>query len=307
MTIRDDPNSPTLNLVSEMVTHRLPKRRKRGKWFVPAGLTIVLVAFLVVVFRQSGSDDWRTDCKEFTPVAGAVPALEKARQELLGVGYDPVLSMEVVDLRTCTTALSWKSDLAQPTASVVKLLIALDLVQRTSSNSGSVEADVTAMLARSDDGVASRLWQSGGGPAIVTRQVKALGLRHTRPPATTGQWGSTVMSASDVSLVYRHIAGSLDAEDRELLTSAMAEAPRSAADGFDQYFGIPGGLPDAKWAIKQGWGGSNGRRVLNSTGFVKIGDTYAVTLLSSWRQDAEWATVTAALTKAATALRSTMR
>lgn len=303
MTIRDDPNSPTLDLVPEMVTRRLPKRRRRRKWTVPIGLTIVLVAVLAVVVGRSGSDDWRTECTEFTPVAGPVPVLEKARQELLSVGHDPVLSMEVVDLDTCTTALSWKADLAQPTASVVKLLIALDLLQRTSTNSGSVENDVTAMLARSDDGVASRLWQSGGGPAIVTRQAKALGLRHTRPPATAGQWGSTTMSASDVSLVYRHIAGRLEPEDRELLTSAMADAPRAAADGFDQYFGIPSGLPDATWAVKQGWGSANGRRVLNSTGFVEVGDTYAVTLLSSWSQDADWAVVSAALTKAATALR----
>ncbi|MFD4639021.1 hypothetical protein ACFWN2_17015 [Lentzea sp. NPDC058436] len=288
-----------------MVTQPLRKRRGRKKWVVPTGLAIVLVAVLGVVIGRSGPD-WSTDCTQFTPAAGAVPALEKARQELLGVGHDPVLSMEVVDLDTCATALSWKGDLAQPTASVVKLLIALDLLQRTSSNSGSVENDVTAMLARSDDGVASRLWQSGGGPAIVTRQVKALGLRNTRPPAAAGQWGSTAMSAADVSAVYRHIAGVLGAEDRELLTSAMAEAPRAAADGFDQHFGIPSGMPDATWAVKQGWGSSDGRRVLNSTGLVELGDTYVVTLLSSWSQDVDWAAASASLTKAAHALLDAM-
>ena len=114
-------------------------------------------------------------------------------------------------------------------------------------------------------------------------------------------------SASDISLVYRHIAGALDREDRELLTSAMAEAPRAAADGVDQHFGIPRGLPDATWAVKQGWGSSGDRRVLNSTGFVQLDGTYVVTLLSSWRKDADLATTSAALTKAAEALRSTMR
>ncbi|WP_439658339.1 serine hydrolase [Lentzea sp. HUAS TT2] len=266
---------------------------------------IAVLAAVVVVLR-TGSDEWRSRCTEFTPVAGEVPAVQKARQALVSAGHDPVLSMEIVDLDTCATVLSWKGDLVQPTASVVKLLIALDLLQRTSTNSDDVENDITAMLTRSDDGVASRLWQHGGGSEIVTRQVKALGLRHTRPPAVAGQWGSTVTSASDVSRVYRHIAGALEAEDRELLTTAMAAAPRAAADGVDQYFGIPSGLPGATWAVKQGWGSSGDRRVLNSTGFVKLGRTYAVTLLSSWRKDVDLATMSAALTKAVEALRGSL-
>lgn len=268
---------------------------------------VVVLAALVVVLLRTGSDEWRTRCTGFTPPAGEAPAVRKARQALMSAGHDPVLSMEVVDLDTCATVLSWKGDLAQPTASVVKLLIALDLLQRTSSNSEEVENDVTAMLTRSDDGVASRLWQHGGGSEIVTRQVKALGLRHTRPPSVPGQWGSTVTSASDVTRVYRHIAGALEADDRELLTSAMAGAPRTAADGVDQHFGIPSGLPGATWAVKQGWGSSGDRRVLNSTGFVELGGTYAVTVLSSWRKDTDLATMSAALTKAVEALRAAMR
>ncbi|GLY47767.1 serine hydrolase [Lentzea sp. NBRC 102530] len=268
---------------------------------------IALFAVLVVVVLRTGADDWRTRCTEFTPATGEVPAVQQARKALLSAGHDPVLSMEVVDLETCATVLSWKGDLATPTASVVKLLIALDLLHRTSANSDAVQHDVTAMLTRSDDGVASRLWQQGGGSEIIARQVKALGLRHTRPPAVPGQWGSTTTSASDVSRVYRHIAGTLDAEDRALLTSAMAEAPRAAADGVDQHFGIPSGLPGATWAIKQGWGSSGDRKVLNSTGLVKLDGTYAVTLLTSWRKDADLATMSAALTRAAEALRTTMR
>ncbi|SFR29871.1 hypothetical protein SAMN04488564_12260 [Lentzea waywayandensis] len=45
-----------------------------------------------------------------------------------------------------------------------------------------------------------------GWPAdIVGAVVKALGLRHTRPPTVAGQWGSTVLSASDVSLVRHYL------------------------------------------------------------------------------------------------------
>lgn len=289
-----------------MTTVPLRVGRKPRKWIVPTGLVIVLLVGLVVVIRQVGGEDWRTGCTEFTPAASEAPAVQEARKALLSVGHEPVLSMEVVDLDTCTTTVSWKSEVPHPAASVVKLLIALDLLDRTPKNTEAVRNDVGAMLTRSDDAVASRLWQEAGGPEIVARQVRAIGLRHTRPPAAAGRWGSTEMSASDVSRVYRHIAGALGSEDRALLTSAMAEAPQTAADGFDQHFGVPGGLQGTSWAVKQGWGSSEGRRVLNSTGFVKTGHVYSVTLLSSWRQDVDWAAATAALTQAAAALRTTM-
>lgn len=114
------------------------------------------------------------------------------------------------------------------------------------------------------------------------------------------------MSASDITAVYRHITGSLATEERVLLTSALAQAPRTATDGFDQHFGIPDGLSGTAWAIKQGWGSSAGRRVLNSTGLVHSGNTYAVTLLSTWNKDVDWTTARSALSKAAAALRGAM-
>ncbi|SDG83815.1 Beta-lactamase enzyme family protein [Lentzea fradiae] len=304
--MRDVAGFATQKLPTDMTTVPLRVRRRRNRWVIPSALVMVLLVVIVVAIRQIGAEDWRTGCTEFTPAPEEAPGLQDARTALLDVGHDPVLSMEILDLDTCVTALSWKNELAHPTASVVKLLIALDLLQRTPSNSEAVRNDVTAMLSRSDDAVASRLWQEAGGPAIVTRQAQALGLTHTRPPAAAGRWGSTMMSASDVSRVYRHIAGSLDAEDRALLTSAMGEAPRTAADGFDQHFGVPDGVPGATWAVKQGWGSADGRRVLHSTGFVKLGHVYAVTLLSSWRQDVDLAAASAALTKAAGAVRAAM-
>ncbi|MBP2478962.1 hypothetical protein JOF53_007834 [Crossiella equi] len=286
-----------------MLTKNLSKPKPLA---LTAGVVIAVVVALVVVFSWPSADNWRTGCAALTPAKGTSPAVEAARQALLRAGHDPVLGVEVVNLDTCATTASWKGDLAQPTASVVKLLIALDVLQRTGDTSDSDETAIEQMLARSDDGVASRLWQRGGGPAIVTRQAKALKLRNTKPPADAGQWGDTVMSASDVSAVYRHITGSLAAEDRVLLTEAMADAPRTAADGFDQHFGIPTGLSGTTWAIKQGWGSSDGRRVLNSTGLVKSGGTYAVTLLSTWRKDVDWVAAGSALTKAAEALRGAL-
>lgn len=102
--------------------------------------------------------------------------------------------------------LSWKADQPQPTASVVKLLVALDLMDSSGVPSGSEATAVHNMLAASDDSIASRLWEQDGGPEIVRRQAAKLGLVHTSPPSDAGQWGSTLMSPSDVVTIYRYIA-----------------------------------------------------------------------------------------------------
>lgn len=159
----------------------IKNRPKPATLAIAATVAIALIATLAVVLYRSSEDDWHTSCTGFTPDTGTSAAVEAARQALLHAGHEPVLAVQVVDLDTCATAASWKNDLAQPTASIVKLLIALDLLQRKGEISSGDEDDIRAMLASSDDGVASRLWVSGGGPAIVTRQAKALNLRHTRP------------------------------------------------------------------------------------------------------------------------------
>nr|WP_225953722.1 serine hydrolase [Kibdelosporangium phytohabitans] len=163
------------------------------------------------------------------------------------------------------------------------------------------------MLAASDDRVASRLWQRQGGPAVVQRQARKLGLEHTSPPADAGQWGSTRMSPDDVITVYRHITAKLADEGRALLTEAMHRVPLNAADGFDQHFGIPRAFPGADWAVKQGWGSSEGRRVLNTTGLVRTASrTFAVAVMGSWNDTIDWATATKALTTATGALRGSL-
>jgi hypothetical protein len=58
----------------------------------------------------------------------------------------------------------------------------------------------------------------------------------------------------------------------------MAAATRTAADGTDQYFGIPSASDD--WAVKQGWmTGLGPGSTYNSTGYVD-GGRYVVVLLT---------------------------
>ncbi|SMD22786.1 serine hydrolase [Kibdelosporangium aridum] len=278
---------------------------------VRAGIAALILTggLLAAIALNNDSDDWHAGCIS-TPAAAAdkhASDIAEARNALLRNGNDPHLGIAVVDLEACTVELSWKADQAQPTASVVKLLIALDLIDRSGVPSGSEATAVQDMLAASDDRVASRLWQQHGGPEIVRRQARKLGLAHTSPATDAGQWGSTRMSPTDVITVYRHITAGLSEEERDFLTEAMESAPRSAADGFDQHFGIPRAFPDADWAMKQGWGRSDRRRVLNTTGLVRIASrTFAVAVMGSWNETIDWPTATSALTAATGAVKRSL-
>ncbi|MFB9923096.1 hypothetical protein ACFORO_05510 [Amycolatopsis halotolerans] len=262
-----------------------------------------------VIASSSGGTDWTASCRT-APAAAAAKhpgAVAEARKALLSNGNDPRLEIEVVDLDACSVEVSWKADQPQPTASVVKLLIALELIDRSGVPSDDDATAVRTMLSASDDRIASRLWQQLGGPAIVRHQAEKLGLAHTSPPADPGQWGSTQMSADDVVAVYRHITSGRSDEEREFLTEALENASRNAADGFDQHFGIPRAFPDAKWAVKQGWGTSDGRRVLNTTGLVRIESrTFAVAVMSTWNDSMDVSAATKALTAATGALKGSL-
>ncbi|GAA1949165.1 hypothetical protein [Amycolatopsis minnesotensis] len=280
---------------------------------VRVGIAALIVAgglfATIAVNSGSGGSDWEAECSSAPAEAAGkhASAIAEARKALLANGNDPRLGIEVVDLSACAVEVSWKADQAQPTASVVKLLIALDLIDGSGVPSGSEATAVHDMLAASDDRIASRLWQQHGGPSIVRRQVEKLGLTHTSPAADAGQWGSTQMSPSDVIAVYRHITSGLSEEEREFVTEAMESAPRNAADGFDQYFGIPRAFQDSDWAVKQGWGSSEGRRVFNTTGLVRTASRiFAIAVMGTWNETVDQTTATTALTAATGALKSSL-
>ena len=167
------------------------------------------------------------------------------------------------------------------TASVVKLLIAIDEVR---SNGGwalpdadAVE-DLTDMLEGSNDAIASAFWEQNGGNAIVTRTAALIGLAHTTPPTDPTQWGMAKTSASDVVTTYEYLLDEIPDEVAAPLLAALGNARNPADDGWDQYFGIPDGLPGRSWQIKQGWMILRNALVLNTTGVV--GGRYVVVLMT---------------------------
>ncbi|MGH3687553.1 MAG: hypothetical protein ACRDRU_18710 [Pseudonocardiaceae bacterium] len=210
------------------------------------------------------------------------------------------ISFEVFDRQTHTVLTSHNAGKQGAAMSVVKLLIALDALARTAPD-GATQRELHQMLADSDDEIADNLWTAGGGPAIVARMVGLLGLTGTRPPDDPGEWGDTLITPQDVVTVYRYITDQLPPTDRDLVLGALADSPQIAADGFDQYFGIPDGMPNTTWAIKPGWGTSGSQAVMNSTGLVGPDLRYVVVVLVSAPANL-YSTVPAVVTAGAHAL-----
>lgn len=168
------------------------------------------------------------------------------------------------------------------TASVVKLLIGIQVLRQANWEvpTGTDRDELAAMLSGSSDWVAAALWGAHGGPAITTEVTALVGLDGTSPPRNPQQWEMTRMSPRDVLRVYQYIDNEMPQQAREFVLTALATAPALATDGFDQFFGIPGALPDTGWAIKQGWMRIDNGLVLNTTGIVGSDRRYLVALLT---------------------------
>ncbi|MCE7001076.1 hypothetical protein LZG04_40600 [Saccharothrix sp. S26] len=186
------------------------------------------------------------------------PTPEPEPVSLDGVAPSVRRGVLVHDLGSGAELFAERPDEPFPTASVVKLLIALDVLDR---GVASVR-DVTRMLAASSDPVANRLWR----PAIPRRWAAEIGLTGLVPPDDPNQWGGTRMTARDVVAVYRYVLASPHAD---VIVPALEAATPSGEDGVDQTFGIPDAAADRRWAVKQGWACCyDGLRVLNTTGVV---------------------------------------
>jgi hypothetical protein len=187
---------------------------------------------------------------------------------------DGHVSAVVFDRAKGTFALSLNADRGYMSASLVKLLIALD-----AQEAGQPAALIENMLSHSDDDIANRLWVAGGETSIVTRAVRRMGLTGTHPPSDPGRWGDTEITAGDVVRIYEYLLDEAPAPAHETILNALHDTTENGADGFRQYFGIPdavGGLP---WAVKQGWSCCNPTMMLHTSGLVG-NNRYVVVVLT---------------------------
>ncbi|GAB3888059.1 hypothetical protein [Microbispora bryophytorum] len=200
--------------------------------------------------REATRETSRKTARRTVPARRAAPAPVRVSAGVTA-GY------AVVDVTTGKTVAQRQAHHRFRSASVVKILIATDYLER---HRGTIPARdmalLTPMLRGSDDDAATALWRRGGQGEIVRRMARRIGLTETSPPpaAKPGFWGYTAISAADIALVYRYLLRRADPRVRDFVLGNLRKASQCARDGFDQFFGIPRAVP-RPWAIKQGWSG----------------------------------------------------
>jgi hypothetical protein len=170
-----------------------------------------------------------------------------------------VAGIAVFDRRTATFTTQLHVTTKFRSASLVKLLIALDYLWNRSPAYAVPAADrslLDIMLRSSDDTAASHFWDADGKDAIVTRMVARLGLQNTTPPSAQNRtgWGSTALSPADLVRIYRYLLDSAPGPVRDLVMGDLHQSTHCGTDHYDQSFGIPSAFGQP-WAAKQGWYG----------------------------------------------------
>lgn len=139
-------------------------------------------------------------------------------------------------------------------ASVVKLLIALDYLETNGVDVPPEDLAQPQPMLRSSDDAASYLWVKDGWQTIVRRMVARIGLTDTAPPVNRGIWGYTAISAADVVKIYDYILTGAEPGVRDFVMGNLRQSTKCGNDGFDQSFGIPDAV-HRPWAVKQGRSG----------------------------------------------------
>ncbi|MFI9379894.1 hypothetical protein [Kutzneria sp. NPDC052558] len=260
---------------------------------IPASLVVAAVSLALV-----GCGHVRATAGQPSPVAlptvsSTTPTSASPGDAAAQAEADGQFSLLVFDRVTGQVVASHDPSTPYPAESVVKLLIAVSALQ------GGADAGVVAsMLSRSDDEIANQLWTRYGNVGIVAQAIKLMGLTETEAPDDPGRWGDTQVTAEDLLKVYRYLLDKASSGIREVILKALSNATEYAADGFDQYFGIPDALAGEPWAVKQGWACCRPDRVVHTTGLIGDQRRYILIALSAHDSSATWDEVTDELTEA---------
>jgi len=124
---------------------------------------------------------------------------EQMRSAMQGIVAGATAGIHVVDNETGAVLADLEAATPFFTASVVKLLIALDAFHGRNWQPDTDTRDrVQRMLSFSDDNVADAFWDDNGGDNIVRRMTNLIGLPGTAPPGDPNEWGETTTTARDV-------------------------------------------------------------------------------------------------------------
>lgn len=286
------------------------RSRQAGRVAPSAVLSVALLALLLT---GVGLPRWAAAADDLTP-AEIVPAVTAAHGDLGSFAVviarqeqrQTDVSIRAAEARTeqvlARTAGNELADRPFPTASLVKLFLAADVLHRARTGAVALAPDDRAqlevMIRDSDDYAASDLWVRFDGAQVVRDVAVRYGLTGTAPPRRWGQWGETTTTAADLARFLARLPVIAHPDDAEALLGWMRAATPIASDGFDQQFGVFGTLPGA--AVKQGWMCClGGQRHLHSVGVV---DGRVVVLLSEVPSSVGWGRARASLDAAAAAV-----
>ena len=240
------------------------------------------------------------------PHTGLAAAAAAAGDALAATAPGATVGVAVRDRHTGETAIGESGALPMYAASLVKIVVTIDVLERRRAGLpvGPQHVElIRRALGPSDDEAMNTLWVRFDGHGAVARVAAQLGLSETRAPRDPSQWGEAVLSARDVVLLYDHVLSGMPPEDRELIVGALAAAPPIATDGFGQAFGLLAGAPPA--ASKQGWMCCQaGQITLHSAGIPEPGRRFVVALLSSRPRDVGYDGARATVTDVAGAVRA---
>jgi Beta-lactamase enzyme family len=231
------------------------------------------------------------------PIAPATPTPPPVRRGLAQAAVDAAqaksarstqLAVAVLDRTTGELAVGSRGHEPYYTASLAKLIVIVDVLDRRRSEGLKVTDGDLALfrraLALSDDSAMNALWERFDGAAAVTRVSKRLGLEATRAPRVVGQWGQVEVTAADYVKLWHYVLDQMPAADRDLLVTDMRAAEPIAKDGFDQAFGLlsPAVRGDGSGAVaKQGWMCCfSGQYYLHSAGAVGADKRFVMAFLT---------------------------
>lgn len=189
------------------------------------------------------------------------------------------LATAVYDLRTSTFRERDGENTPFAAESLTKLLIAMDM-SMSARLSGPNIAKMQQMLSTSDDQIANQLWASNGGPQIVTRTVRTMGLTHTVAPTDPGRWGDTMTTAADIVRVYQYLMTSTPPAQRAVVLAALGATTQRAVDSTDQFFGVAGVVPMGQRWVKQAWACCRPAWDVHTSGIIGPDQRYVVVVLS---------------------------
>ncbi len=206
------------------------------------------------------------------PTAAVAAAVAAAAQQ--GVRQ----SVVVMDRVTGAVLAENDADEQYPALSLMKMLVAADLLADGRPLDVTTRAQFDEMIAASDDVAGSDLYQATGADEMVRRVADGFGLSGTTPTPDGRWWGNVQTSAADMASLLDQLLA--DPVAAAAIGPVMRAATALAADGVDQRFGmrvVPGA------GSKQGWGCClSGVLGVHSMGFT---DERIVVVLSAAEPD----------------------